>query len=305
MSVRKRGAGWVADVKVGQRRTRCNAATRAEAREAEARIRAELLAESNAAPVRSLESLLLEHLKRDAAAHRDQKGLKTSAKALRPYLTGQPLDEAPAVAGKAKAGWQAAGLAPATINRRLALLRRMCNVALEWGWTDKPLGKRIKLLPERNERHVYLTADEVGSLAAAMPLVGDAVILAAYTGLRLAELMRLTQANVDGDDIVLYRTKTDTPRRVPVPARARHILKKLPWQWTETVRRNEWDAARKACQLEHVHWHDLRHTYASFLAAAGFSDREMGELLGHTSAQMVRRYAHLLKPKLAQRVSGL
>lgn len=43
-----------------------------------------------------------------------------------------------------------------------------------------------------------------------------------------------------------------------------------------------------------VRLHDLRHTYASVLASAGFSLPIIGALLGHTQAQTTARYAHLL-----------
>jgi integrase len=163
----------------------------------------------------------------------------------------------------------------------------------------------VKLLPENNARHIYLSADQVEALAACMPRSGDMVRLAAYTGLRLGELLRLEPRDVVRGALVIRDTKNGDPRTVPLPKRVRHIAKALPWAATNEMRRNEWDAARKACKLAHVHWHDLRHTYASFLAAGGFSDREIGALLGHKSAQMVRRYSHLRQQHLAKKVSGL
>jgi integrase len=89
------------------------------------------------------------------------------------------------------------GLSNATVNRRLALLRRVCRLAYaEWGWLDKPI--LIRLLPERNERHVYLTPDEVEALARACPnpAAGDMCRLAAYTGLRRGELFALGRGHV-------------------------------------------------------------------------------------------------------------
>lgn len=288
MSIRARGNTYLVDVKLGARRVRRHARTRAEARELEARIRTEL----KESPARGLEEALLAYMQIEAPGLRDSKGLRTNAKAIRPFIAGQTLDDAPAVATAMKRAWVPT-LKPATINRRLALLRRLCNLAHDWGWTDKAIGRRIKLLPENNERHVYLSREQVEALAGRMPHAGDMVRFAAYTGLRLGELTSLTQANVAGQAIVLYQTKTTKPRMVPVPSRIKHLLERLPWPVTETIRRQEWDAARKACGLPHVKWHDLRHTYASFLASAGRSDREIGELLGHSSAQMTRRYAHL------------
>jgi integrase len=47
-------------------------------------------------------------------------------------------------------------------------------------------------------------------------------------------------------------------------------------------------------------FHDLRHTYATALLAAGYRDGVVGQLLGHASARMVQeRYGHVLPEELA------
>ena len=54
-------------------------------------------------------------------------------------------------------------------------------------------------------------------------------------------------------------------------------------------------------------FHDLRHTAASYLAMNGASPLEIGDILGHKTLAMVRRYSHLAtehKAKLAERVFG-
>jgi integrase len=50
---------------------------------------------------------------------------------------------------------------------------------------------------------------------------------------------------------------------------------------------------RDAAALPDYGWHDLRHSCASFLARRGASLLEIGSVLGHKSANMTVRYAHL------------
>jgi integrase len=54
-----------------------------------------------------------------------------------------------------------------------------------------------------------------------------------------------------------------------------------------------WDHIRSAAELEDVRIHDLRHTYASIGASAGFGLPVVGRLLGHASPMTTQRYAHL------------
>jgi integrase len=50
-------------------------------------------------------------------------------------------------------------------------------------------------------------------------------------------------------------------------------------------------ACRKA-GISNLHWHDLRHTFGTRLAEAGFSEATIAELMGHTSESTTRRYTH-------------
>lgn len=52
-------------------------------------------------------------------------------------------------------------------------------------------------------------------------------------------------------------------------------------------------SARKAADLPDVHFHDLRHTFASRLVQGGVPLYEVMTMLGLKSLAMVTRYAHL------------
>lgn len=57
--------------------------------------------------------------------------------------------------------------------------------------------------------------------------------------------------------------------------------------------RTAWETAVRKAELEDFHFHDLRHTTASYLRIAGHSLEDIGDVLGHRSLTVTRRYAHL------------
>ena len=57
--------------------------------------------------------------------------------------------------------------------------------------------------------------------------------------------------------------------------------------------RQPWEAALQTAGITDFHWHDLRHTAASYLAMSGVSLVEISKILGHRTMQMVSRYSHL------------
>ncbi len=60
-----------------------------------------------------------------------------------------------------------------------------------------------------------------------------------------------------------------------------------------------WRAALKACGIEDFRWHDLRHTWASWLRQNDVPTWVLQELGGWKSESMVRRYAHMSVKHLA------
>lgn len=59
----------------------------------------------------------------------------------------------------------------------------------------------------------------------------------------------------------------------------------------ETMNNNGWQNVRKSVGLQDVRVHDLRHTYASRLRAAGVSQEDRNALMGHGGASMPEHYA--------------
>lgn len=290
------GRPWLAEVYTDGRRTRRRARTR---REAESIARA---LHGQRLPQHGLEAALLEYLTTVVPRLTKPADPTSHARILRPYLAGRGFDDVPEVVRELTRDH--ARLSNATLNRRLALLRRLGRLAVEWGWI--PTAPRVRLLPERS-RDQFLTREQVEALAARMPRAGDVVRLMAYTGLRVTEALRLTPEHVidHGLAVETLKQRQRAVRWVPVPERIGHILAALPFTASRQILRTEWEAARAAEGLPGVRLHDLRHTYASWLAARKASDAELAALLGHTDRRIVARYAHLRSGHLAKTVRKL
>ncbi|RTR01980.1 tyrosine-type recombinase/integrase [Halomonas nitroreducens] len=192
------------------------------------------------------------------------------------------------------------GRAQSTINNHLQVVKRVLNLAYrEWGWLEQPLGDKLRKKSPKNERHVYLTTDQLSELLQAIPdrnpVEKKVIALAALTGLRQGELLSLDASNVHGGRILLRpdQTKSGKARVVPVPEDARPWLEDLPFATTYPRLRLAWEKARQAVGRPDLRFHDLRHSYASMLAQAGESMTTVRDLLGHSSLIVTSRYAHM------------
>jgi integrase len=208
---------------------------------------------------------------------------------------------------------------PATVNKELNCLKAMLNKAVAWGYLQTHPLRGMKGLKELPGRLRYLTPDEKARLldACASPsYLRPIVDLAMHTGMRRSEILGLRWADVDlrRRTITLTHTKNNERRVIPVNDTVAATLKALPRHLDTDllfpavngpmVTRAFWRACRKA-RLPNLRFHDLRHTFASYLAMGGFNLRTIQQLLGHRDLRMTSRYAHLSADHLQQAVKSL
>lgn len=222
-----------------------------------------------------------------------------------PWLEGRPIDEAPAAA-QAIVADLTGHYANATINRSLAALKRACTLAWRAGWTPADLNRMIELLPERNERHNYGDESEIAAICRQDPAIADAVMILAYSGLRLGEFLALSPRSIRGSSIITSAdTKTAKARSVPIAGPIREHVKRLPFPMARRTLQTRFKAAATAIGRPDMHLHDLRHSTASLLAQAGVSLQVIGAILGHSSPQTTARYAHLVEDNKQEAMAKL
>ena len=205
-------------------------------------------------------------------------------------------------------------LSNATLNRYMSVLSIVWNYGYkEWEWINENPFLKIHKLKENNERVKYLSDDEREKLLeeckkARNPYLYPAVVLAISTGARKMEILNLkwTDVNFEQKHAILQKTKNGEKRSIPLVNIAFDIMTNLyknrksnVWVFPSNDNtkpfdiKRSWETARKNAGLEDFHFHDLRHTCASYLAMNGATLNEIADVLGHKTFQMVKRYAHL------------
>ena len=197
-----------------------------------------------------------------------------------------------------------AGLKDSTINRKLSALSVVLKKARIWG--------EINVLPiieynlERNGRIRWLTDEE--EVRVLEHFKGSAmeslVIFLIDTGLRLSEALRLTQADIEGNLILVWDGKTGH-RSVPMTTRVLEIAGHLPFKITKRQAIYQWSKCREALGLGDVVLHTFRHTFASRLVQRGVDLYKVKALLGHSTIATTERYAHLAPQNLQDAISVL
>jgi integrase len=196
--------------------------------------------------------------------------------------------------------------APYQANRTLALLSSMMGQAEKYGWRKEGSNPcRHVQRHQEKKRKRYMSpreASEVARLlreseATARPSVAF-IYLLTYTGARCGDIRNARWSMLDGNRLNLPDSKGGE-KTVYLPDEAVAVLDKLPRTADGTITgikspQKVWSRIRKAAGCPDLRLHDIRHSFASVALAAGLSLAQIGELLGHKSAQTTKRYAHLM-----------
>lgn len=210
-------------------------------------------------------------------------------------------------------------ISKAYINHIISFLGRLINKGMQWGIINSKNNpvKNVYFADADNERERFLTQNEASRLLDGLRFTSCEVYFAAkislYSGLRLSEIANLRKENVDIEAKIMY-IDGKTGRRCAYIAD--DIVEIFLFIKNNTLNKKD----REKCfgigskcissvfanvvkeigfnngvknSNQKVVFHTLRHTFCSWLAMKGVPLYTIGELVGHKSLQMTKRYAKL------------
>lgn len=236
--------------------------------------------------------------------------------------------------------WKKHPLAPSSIRVLMQVLKSCLNQAVEEEILKKNPCHGVKLPKKEMKRESALSLkrqQQLEKAALAYPKErGLPIIFALRTGLRIGEVSALKWENIDFDNNVIYIThtvqriqsvtyqkKTEIIRTAAKTISSRRLvpMSKLVRNWLWELKKNHKSSyvfsdkespneprlivyhLHQICKKEkmtRIHFHQLRHTFATRCVEANADISSISDLLGHSSTQMTLDvYAHsLLAPKV-------
>lgn len=209
----------------------------------------------------------------------------------------------------------------ATVTKELNVLKHLLELAAtEWEYIPVNPARRIKAPKSAPGRVRYLQPTELrAALEAAPGWLRPIIALAATTGMRRSEILKLRWLDIDlnGGRLLLPQTKNGDGRIVYLNRLALQAIESLPVsEKTKPVDLlfpgldGHWVSVKfvRVCRelsISDFHFHDLRHTAASWMRMQGADIHTVAQLLGHKDLRMAARYQHLSPSFLAEAVGRL
>jgi integrase len=212
------------------------------------------------------------------------------------------------------------GLAPATCDRYLQMIRYSLRCAVDWGYLEKNPASKIPLFAVDNRVENYLSDDEMACLMKVLQdpnenrVVCSLILFLLSTGARLMEAQLAEWGHIDLENrvwrIPATNSKSKRTRSVPLSDISIQALKEShnDHKYVFVSPRGNgkpysnihksWYRIRNRAGLKHLRIHDLRHSFASILINKGQSIYTIKNLLGHSTIIMTERYSHLSSKSL-------
>jgi integrase len=191
-------------------------------------------------------------------------------------------------------------VAIATTNRELSCLKAIISKAIDWEkLASFPLRKiKIDLRLENRRTRVLSSDEEPRLLAAASAHLRPLIVLALQTGMRRGEILKLRAEHVDFKTrritVPKENSKSKKQRFVPMNSKVVDLLSPLVPEGGGFVFRKKsgqpyddvdgaWRGACARAKIADLRFHDLRHTFETRGIESGVNLADMREIMGHAT----------------------
>ena len=218
---------------------------------------------------------------------------------------------------------------PVSINMELRALKAAFNTARRWKLiTENPCAEVTQVeVPE--EAPIYFTPEDFRTLILCIKeqWLREVVVFAVLTGMRRGEIINLKWEQVDFENRLLhiyttptFKTKKGKRRTIPLHEVALQMLagrrefadceyvfslngQRILGTWAGRLFKRH--VYQSGLRDKRLHFHSLRHTFASWLVQHGRSVYEVQKLLGHTNIRTTLKYSHIVPQELRDAVCQL
>ncbi|MCL4533269.1 MAG: site-specific integrase [Deltaproteobacteria bacterium] len=216
-------------------------------------------------------------------------------------------------------GKKESGISFRSVNLEVNTLSHFFNFCIEKGLIEKNPALGVKKLNELSRLKTLSDSDIEKLIAGATnKLTRNIMTFLIYTGCRKGEALNLKWDDVDmqNDVIAIKGTKTKYDRYIPISKPLKELLGGIE-KYQDCLYvfnkngaklgdfKKSFHTACKNAGFKDMHIHDLRHVFASKMVKDGVSLYITGELLGHRTTQMTKRYSHLVPDTLKKAVDDV
>ena len=207
-------------------------------------------------------------------------------------------------------------VSPATTKLELGIvMRAIKHMVDEKGFYLVSLPK-VSYPKVSNARDRRVSDHEIERLTAVISNceVRVAIGLALETGMRRSELVNIQWQHINWATATIYIpvTKTNSPREVPLTAKASALLRSMAIKDIGQLFTIKADSISQSFQracvkvgITNLKFHDLRHEATTRLFELGLNVIEVGTITGHKDLKMLNRYTHLSAEKLGLKIQKL
>jgi len=197
-------------------------------------------------------------------------------------------------------------------------LKAAFSKAEVWGYISSNPFKKIKAPKPVKSLPIFINKAELQVILnnTSRQFLKDIFITAFYTGMRLGELLNMNWSWIDFNQNIItvknsngFTTKSKKERIIPIHKRVKKILinhhstngkSAYIFYRSPAIRLNESFVSKQFKKVvrasglsDDIHFHTLRHSFASNLVQSGSSLYIVKELLGHSDFQTTQIYSHL------------